>query len=80
MSLLELFCAVDDFCKAIDEEQARHLLGSSTQQRQRAGQLIDSEALTIMIHFHKVRIATSKPTISNMCRYIYRVNFPSHQL
>lgn len=52
MSLLELFCAVDDFCKEMDEEQIGKLLGDGKQQRRRAGQLSDSEALTIMIHFH----------------------------
>ena len=53
MSLLELCCAVDDFCKGMDEQQAGRLLPGGTQQRRRAGQLSDSEALTIMIHFHQ---------------------------
>jgi hypothetical protein len=53
MSLLELFCAVDDFCKGMDEEQAGRLLASGKPERRRAGQLSDSEALTIMIHFHQ---------------------------
>lgn len=53
MSLLELFCAVDDFCKGMEKEQVGRLLRDGNQQRQRAGQLSDSEALTIMIHFHQ---------------------------
>jgi hypothetical protein len=52
MSLLELFCAVDDFCQQMEQEQIGKLLGNGKQQRRRAGQLWDSESLTIMIHFH----------------------------
>jgi hypothetical protein len=50
MSVLELYCAVDDFCQELEKEQGGRLLGDG--QRQRAGYLSDSEALTIMIHFH----------------------------
>ena len=58
MSLLELYCAVDDFCKRVAEGQAGHLLPSGTGQRERGGQLSDSEALTIMIHFHQSQYRT----------------------
>jgi hypothetical protein len=60
MSLLELYCAVDDFCQALEKEQVGRLLGAGTQQRQRAGYLSDSEALTIMIHFHQSQYRTFK--------------------
>ena len=53
MSLLELFCAVDDFCIQMESEREGHLLGDGNRLRQRAGQLCESEALTIMIHFHQ---------------------------
>ncbi|MCC6891751.1 MAG: hypothetical protein IT321_02935 [Anaerolineae bacterium] len=55
-----MYCAVDDFCKRVDEAQGGHLLPSGTAQRQRAGQLSDSEALTIMIHFHQSHYRTFK--------------------
>lgn len=60
MSLLELFCAVDDFCQQMEPEQIERLLGDGNPQRRRAGQLWDSEALTIMIHFHQSQYRTFK--------------------
>lgn len=60
MSLLELFCAVDDFCKGLEKEQVGHLLGDGSKRRHRAGQLSESEALTIMIYFHQSQYRTFK--------------------
>lgn len=60
MSLLELYCAVDDFCQAMEREQEGRLLGAGSRRRQRAGYLSDSEALTIMIHFHQSQYRTFK--------------------
>jgi hypothetical protein len=76
MSLLELFCAVDDFCKTMDEEQAGHLLASGTQQRRRAGQLSDSEALTIMIHFHQSQYRNFKAYYQQHVAVYLRAEFP----
>ena len=53
MSLLELFCHVDDFWKAYGSQYQQQQLSSGTRQRQRAGQLAESEIMTIMIHFHQ---------------------------
>jgi hypothetical protein len=60
MSLLELFCAVDDFCQEMEKQRTGYLLNADSQKRQRAGQLSDSEALTIMIHFHQSHYRTFK--------------------
>lgn len=60
MSVLELFCAVDDFCIQMESEREGQLLGDGNRQRQRAGQLCDSEALTILIHFHQSQYRTFK--------------------
>ena len=76
MSLLELFCTVDDFCKTMDEEQAGHLLASGTQQRRRAGQLSDSEALTIMIHFHQSQYRTFKAYYKEHVQVYLQAEFP----
>ena len=76
MSLLELYCAVDDFCKAIDEAQAGHVLPSGTAQRQRAGQLSESEALTIMIHFHQSQYRNFKAYYEQHVAVYLRSEFP----
>lgn len=76
MSLLELFCAVDDFCKEMDEEQSGRLLVSGKQQRQRAGQLSDSEALTIMIHFHQSQYRNFKAYYQQHVQVYLQAEFP----
>jgi Transposase DDE domain len=53
MSLLELFCRVDDFWLAFAPTWGRKLLQSGTIKRQRSGQLAESEIMTILIHFHQ---------------------------
>jgi len=52
-SLLEIFCAVDDFCKAFLPNWERHLLSDGLKQRQRARSLSISEIMTILIAFHQ---------------------------
>ena len=53
MSLLELFCSVDDFCQAYLRAGTGKQLGSGKRQRRRGGELHLSEVLTIIIHFHQ---------------------------
>lgn len=53
MSLLELFCDVDDFWQQI-EGQRRTALPSRTGQSFRKPGLCESEIMTILIHFHQV--------------------------
>jgi hypothetical protein len=52
-SLVELFCAVDDFCQAFLPIMEQNQLGSGTQKRNRNRSLILSEVMTILIHFHQ---------------------------
>ena len=75
MSLLELFCAVDDFCQAMENERIGHLLGND-KQRQRAGRLSDSEALTIMIHFHQSQYRTFKAYYQEHVAVHLKAEFP----
>ena len=75
MSLLELYCAVDDFCQALEKERRGHLLGNG-KQRQRAGHLSDSEALTIMIHFHQRQYRTFKAYYQEHVAVYLRGEFP----
>ena len=60
MSLLELFCHVDDFCQAYVPTWERQQVASGQRQRRRQGQLWLSEIMTIVIHFHQVRFRDFK--------------------
>lgn len=53
MSVLELFCAADDFCLAFEATWREHLLTDGEKRRQRAGQLWLSEVMTLMPYFHQ---------------------------
>lgn len=53
MSLLELFCGVDDFMQGFYPVWEGQQLASGLRQRCRRGQLNLSEVMTIMIYFHQ---------------------------
>lgn len=53
MSLLELFCHVDDFWKSFAPAWQQRRLHSGQMKRQRNGQLVASEIMTILIEFHQ---------------------------
>jgi hypothetical protein len=53
MSLLELFCRVDDFWLVFAPRWNQALLHSGQIKRQRTSQLAESEIMTILIHFHQ---------------------------
>jgi len=76
MSLLELYCAVDDFCQSIEQGRVGRLVKDGNQGRQRAGQLSDSEALTIMIHFHQSQYRTFKAYYQEHVQVYLRGEFP----
>lgn len=59
MSLLELFCDVDDFWLGFEPQWKANALAAG-QQRERAGQLHPSEVMTILIHFHQSHYRTFK--------------------
>jgi len=52
MTLLELFCNVDDFCQQWQAEQPKSLPRVSGQRRRQPG-LSESEIMTLVIHFHQ---------------------------
>ena len=60
MSLVELFCHVDDFWQAFQPSWHDHLLKEGERQRLRPAQLSESEIMTIMIHFHQSGYRTFK--------------------
>jgi len=53
MSLLELYCAVDDFYQEFEPDWRQQMLSIGAMRRDRRGNLSVSEIMTIMIHFHQ---------------------------
>lgn len=76
MSLLELFCHVDDFWLQFVPEWERDLLDSGMKQRRRAGQLCASEVMTIMIYFHQMRYRDFKTYYTQFVQVYLRAEFP----
>ena len=60
MSLLELYCHVDDFCQATERHWTSQRLNDGRAHRERAGELSDSEIMTVLIHFHQSQYRTFK--------------------
>jgi hypothetical protein len=77
MSLLELFCAVDDFCQAMEPETRKQRLSAGRQRRARAGQLCTSEIMTILIHFHQSQYRTFKAYYTQQVQVHLRAEFPN---
>ncbi len=75
MSLLELFCAVDDFWKSYGPV-CRRQLSDGTRRRQRAGELSESEIMTLVIHFHQARYRDFKSYYTKYVQVYLRAEFP----
>jgi hypothetical protein len=76
MSLLELFCAVDDFCQAFTPKWQQMLLGQGVRQRRREAKLSLSERMTIIIHFHQSGYRTFKDYYLRHVHTHLRQEFP----
>ena len=75
MSLLELFCDVDDFLLSFAPQwQASQL--QAGKQRERAGQLWPSEVMTILIHFHQSHYRTFKAYYTEYVQVYLTSEFP----
>jgi hypothetical protein len=76
MSLLELFCAVDDFCRQWELVWQQQQLRRGLRQRQRTRQLCLSEIMTILIAFHSSGYRNFKTYYrEQVCRY-WQAEFP----
>jgi hypothetical protein len=53
MSLVEMFCLVDDFCREFEPQWERFLIAHNLRQHRRRARLSLSEVMTIIIHFHQ---------------------------
>ena len=74
--LLNLFCAIDDFCKACSRFWRRCLLTHGAAKRIKPSRLCLSEVMTIMVHFHASRYRTFKDyDLKHICAHLRR-EFP----
>jgi HPt (histidine-containing phosphotransfer) domain-containing protein len=76
MSLLELFCHVDDFCQQFEAQWQRQLLQDGAIQRLRSTQLTTSEIMTIIIHFHQAGYRNFKTYYREYVQVHLRSEFP----
>jgi hypothetical protein len=75
MTLLELFCDVDDFCQAWNAVQTP-VLPRRTGQRVRQPRLSESEIMTIVIHFHQSGYRDFKDYYTKEVQVHLRAEFP----
>jgi hypothetical protein len=75
MSLLELFCDVDDFMLSFAPQWRAGQLAAG-KQRERRGQLSPSEVMTILIHFHQSHYRTFKAYYSGHVQVHLTKEFP----
>jgi hypothetical protein len=76
MSLLELYCHVDDFCQVFEPQWRQSLLQQGTIQRMRQAPLSTSEIMSIMIHFHQARYRDFKTYYTEYMQVYLRDAFP----
>jgi len=76
MSLLELFCDVDDFWQAFRPAWYAHLLAQGTIQRVRTPRLCESEIMTLLILFHQSHYRTLKAFYTEQAQTHLRGEFP----
>lgn len=75
MSLLELFCDIDDFWQVFAADWQQLLLANG-QQRQRVGRMSMSEMMTIVVHFHQQRYRDFKTYYTQYVAVHLRREFP----
>jgi len=75
MSLLALFCDVDDFCQQWQAQQPKSLPRVSGQRRRQPG-LSESEIMTIVIHFHQSGYRDFKDYYTKQVHVHLRSEFP----
>jgi hypothetical protein len=76
MSLLELFCEVDDFWQAHEPELRQKVIAAKGNGRNRAGAMHASEVLTILIHFHQSQYRHFKAYYTKYVQVSLRNEFP----
>ena len=71
MSLEDLFCAVDDFCRLFLPDWHRQQLQYGERKRRRGCRMVLSEIMTILIHFHQSHYRDFKAFyLLHVCRHL----------
>jgi len=78
MSLLNLFCHVDEFCRQVVPAWMYLQLTSGTIRRQRSKQLSVNEIMTILIWFHCSHYRTFKAYYTEAVRRHLRAVYPDN--
>jgi transposase len=76
MSLLALFCDVDDFCLAFEQYMNRHRIGQARRKRGPKPTLSLSEVMTLIIHFHQSNYRHFKAYYTKHVMVQLRSEFP----
>ena len=76
MSLLEMFCHVDDFCRAFEPAWQQQQVARGAMQRNRPRQLCLSEIMTILIWFHCSGYRNFKTYYRQQVLTHWRAEFP----
>ena len=76
MSLLEIFCDVDDFCQAFLPQWRAQLLNEGRIKRKRKTRMSFSEIMTIMIYFHQSHYRDFKAYYEKQVMKHLRGEFP----
>jgi len=76
MSILELFCDVDDFCEGFAQAAAWYALGPAKAKRGTKPGLVLSEIMTIIIHFHQSHYRDFKAYYTEHVMAHLRSEFP----
>lgn len=77
MSVLELFCHVDDFCRSFEPRWQQQCLANGSKRRNRARELALSEIMTILILFHQSHYRTFKAFYTQHVCAELRPDFPT---
>jgi len=77
MSLLELFCEVDDFCLAFEQYLEQHKIGQTRGKPGPKPALSLSEVMTIIIHFHQSNYRNFKAYYIDHVLVQLQAEFPS---
>jgi|SRR5579862_5707686 len=76
VSILELFCSVDEFWVRFEPLWQREVLASGKRRRRRAGELHPSELMTILILFQTSQYRTFKAYYTEYVQVHLRAEFP----
>jgi hypothetical protein len=76
MSLVDLFCDVDDFCQEFEPQWQQFQLENGLCKRKRQASLSLSEIMTIIIHFHQSNYRTFKGYYNKHVRKHLKAEFP----